>query len=116
MKWLAKRFWYTRQLEMEIRVCHTIWNQLEEEIMALRTRRTEFSKMSLDELEEVLSACVDYQRCLVRLGVGDPVQNRVLPIFEKYNIVVERNTATDALIEEAKMYAEQFEQKREHDD
>lgn len=107
MRWLAKRFKYTRELEkrareqsQEIHAHEVIENILREVIVDWEETETTFSKMTLSELEEIMSACVDYHRALRTLGAGDPVQHRILPIMEKYGIAIERNTAVDRVIDE----------------
>lgn len=98
MKWLAQRFQYTRDLEKKDRLhvmiedgLHATNGILEEILEEYRVRKTEFSQMTLDEIQALLSACVDYHEALHSLSAADPIQDRVLHIFEKYNIQIIRN-------------------------
>lgn len=112
IQWFLKRFTYTRELEARVREQNQIMHALE---VIKRTQKgiiseweeteTTFSKMTLSELETVMTACVDYQDILKRLVVGDPIEPRITSIFEKYNITWERNTLVDKVIEEAEEYA-----------
>lgn len=106
-KRIARLFQYTRDLEHRDGINKIIVRELQREVGRLQELESKFSKMTIEELEEILTACVDYQGCLKRLRAGDPIQHRVLPIFKKYNVKVERNTATDEVIEEAKAWAKE---------
>lgn len=106
-KWLARRFKYTRELaeavrelKHEVEALYIGLEVLEKDTLALEQTQTTFSKMTLRELETVMAACVDYHKILNRLKVGDSVQPRILPIFEKYNVKIERNVVADDVSEE----------------
>lgn len=102
MKWLLKRFNYTRQLERRVRELDQEGRTLDlivdvqsEIIDEYREIETQFTKLTLDEAHELFSACVDYQRALGMAGAADPVQHRIIPIMEKYGITIDRNTLAD---------------------
>lgn len=114
MKWLLKRFNYTRELENAVREKERELQTLDKGIDLFkkiideyRVMETEFTKLTLEEAHELFSACVDYQRALTMLHSADPVQDRILPIMEKYNITIQRNTlADDVTPEELKAIVE----------
>lgn len=98
-RWLARRFKHVRDLEFQSRRstyaldCSTATvNVLEDLLRDCQKRQIKFGKITLEEVEILLSATKDYHRCLSQLYAADPIQNRVLPIFEKYNIRVVPNT------------------------
>lgn len=103
-RWFARRFKYVRDLERLHRkdehaldaMISTV-DVLEALLKDCQQRRMEIGKMTLEECETLLTGVVDYQRCLRLLAAADPVQDKVLPIFEKYNIKVVRNTRGDIL-------------------
>jgi hypothetical protein len=113
MKWLARRFGYTRELSdrvrelgNEVRMLEVIKRGHEGIIGEWEQTETTFSKMTLTELETVLTALVEYHDILsTRLMVGDPVEAKIVGIFEKYDITYERNTLVDKVIKEAEEYA-----------
>lgn len=112
MKWFAKRFRYTRELQdrtreqdQEIHVYELIVKAQKELLEEYELLGTKYTKLTLNEAHELFSACVDYHRILKMLVVGDPVQERVLPLFDKYDIKVDRNAVVDQVIREAERYA-----------
>ena len=97
-RWLPRRFKYVRNLERENRKSEHALDALISTVDVLEAllkdcqkRRMEVGKMTLEEVEILLSATKDYHSCLERLYAADPVQHRVLPIFHKYNIKVVPN-------------------------
>lgn len=123
MKWLAKRFRYTRELQKkvreldnEVRILEVIKGGQQGIIKEWENIETQFSRMTLGELEIVMTGIVDYQRALKSLFAADPVQERVAPIFKKYNVTWERNTLVDTVIKEAEEYARQNAERRSSDD
>lgn len=114
MKWFAMRFKYTKELreshrEVVLENCHLIGtNEWQSEMLdEYRTKEVRYMKLTLDEAETLFGACVDYQRALKTLNAGDPVQARILPIMEKYNITIDRNTVVDGVIEEYRKFLEE---------
>lgn len=112
MKWLLKRFKYVRELEDRVRElgqevhAHEVIEKFQKEIISdWEDTETNFSRMNLGELEVIMTSIVEYQRCLQMLHAADPIEARVAPIFEKYNITWERNTLVDRVIKEAEEYA-----------
>lgn len=100
MKWLLKRFKYVRDLEDHRRTYVRWYGELESEhkyaTEALRKQlEIDHAKLTLDEAADLLSACVDYHEALKSLNAADPIQGRVLKIFEKYGIKIIRNTVAD---------------------
>ncbi len=102
MKWFARRFKHTRNLERQVRkvtyeldgAISTI-DVLEALLRDCQERRMNLGKATLTEVESLLTVTVDYHKALASLAAADPIQHRVLPIFEKYNIKVIRNTRGD---------------------
>lgn len=112
MKWLPRRFKYVRELEnrvrelgQEVHAHEVIEKFLKESVEEWEGTETNFSKMTLGELEVIMTAIVEYQRCLRLLNAADPIEVSITPIFEKYNITWERNTLVDKVIKEAEEYA-----------
>lgn len=104
MKWFLQRFKYVRELEDAYRENRRDIISLEQTGKWLRKeiedRHIKYTKLTLDEAHEVFSACVDYQRALRMVGVADPVEYRILPIMDKYDITIERNTIADEATDE----------------
>lgn len=107
MKWLAKRFNYTRALEKRVRelsqeahAFEIIQRSQAEIIGEYQVLETGLTKLTLDEAHELLSACIDYQRALIMVSAPDPVQHRIIPIMDKYGVTIERNTLADEVTDE----------------
>jgi len=100
MKWLLQRFKYVRDMEEHKRLYIRWYGDLESESNYLRDTlkkqlEIDHAKLTLDEAADLLSACVDYHEALKSLNAADPIQHRVLKIFEKYGIKILRNTVAD---------------------
>lgn len=100
IEWLLKRFKYVRALEDHRRTYVRWYGMLEKQYEYLnevyqKQLEIDHAKLTLDEAADVLSACVDYHEALQSLGAADPIQSRVLEIFEKYGIKVLRNEVAD---------------------
>lgn len=124
MKWLARRFKYTRELSDRVReltnegrALEVIKRGQEGIISEWEETQTTFSKMTLAELEVALTALVEYHDILsTRLMVGDPVEHKITGIFKKYGITYERNTLVDKVIKEAEEYAKNVSRRSTDDD
>lgn len=102
MKILARLFPYTRRLERDyesVRRARRVaeWHRVQEgytvsafgDALAVeKTRQLEWGKVTFEEVEILLTACVDYHDALVSLCAADPIRSRVYPIFDKYDIKV----------------------------
>jgi hypothetical protein len=96
MKWFARRFKHTRELERERRLLRRQLTARQDSEIVLTTlfdivddQRVQWGKMELKEVEVVLTALVEYRRALHFIGCPDPILSTVFPIFEKYNIKVD---------------------------
>jgi ABC-type uncharacterized transport system ATPase subunit len=103
IKWIPQRFKYTRELEdgvcelnNAVRMLEVIQNGQNGIIGEYQEMQVKYNKLTLDEAETLFAAVVDYHTALKKVA-ADPVQNRILPIMEKYGITVERNKAVDNL-------------------
>lgn len=102
MKFLARLFPYTRRLERDYRRMRrgrrvAEWSEFQESFMGFAygeildngdRLKTTWGKVTFDEIEQLMIACVDYHDALVQIAAADPVRSRVQPIFDKYGVKV----------------------------
>lgn len=99
MRWLAKRFRYTKDLYNLSRFykhqAEGLWVTNDMLRGLLSEAWPQMTKLTYEESHEILSACVDYHEALLSLNAADPIQDRVFSIFTKYGIKIKRNTLGD---------------------
>jgi hypothetical protein len=110
MKWFLKRFKYTRELEEAVREKDYELDAMDHGLSLYRRiiddyreMETAFTNLTLADAHDLFAACVDYQNALKMLVAADPIQNRIIPIMDKYGIKIERNTLADDVVEGAEM-------------
>lgn len=105
---LAQIFAHTRRVERDLerakrerkRLAHSNVNQVEALdtldtlLRACEQRKIKYGKITLKEVEEVLTALVDYQRTVKVMALPDTIYPRVADIFDRYNIKAVEPTPT----------------------
>lgn len=71
--------------------------RIERQRILLGETTVEDAKITLEEVEKLLTAIVDYNDVLKRVGAPDPVRGTIIHIFEKYNIKITTMNVWDGI-------------------